>query len=75
MSEKSTVVVEVCPETGICSIVKGSGEKVDLMPDEVTQLRNAGDSEAAKSILAEIDPNFAEALDSATVAKIREHVK
>ena len=36
------VDVELCPETGICSIVRAGGTKTDLMPDEVQALRESG---------------------------------
>ena len=75
MSEDAKIVVEVCPETGICSIVKGSGQKVDLMPDELAQLRAAGGAAQAKAVLAEIDPAFAGALDAGALGRIREQVK
>ena len=25
--------IQLCPETGICSIIKENGKKVDLIPD------------------------------------------
>ena len=56
--------IELCPETGICSIIKGDGQKVDLMPDEVGAVRNAtGRSDAIKAAIAEADPAFAATLD------------
>ena len=56
--------IELCPETGICSIIKGDRQKVDLMPDEVGAVRNAtGQSNAIKSAIAEVDPDFAATLD------------
>lgn len=60
----SDLNVQVCPETGICSIIKGDGTKIDLMPDEVGGLRNAsGSPETIKQILAEVDSGFAESLE------------
>ena len=75
MSEARKVIVEVCPETGICSIVRDSGQKIDLMPDEVTQLRNADNAAAAQTMLADIDPAFAAALDADTLSDIRARLK
>ena len=62
--------IQLCPETGICSIIKEDGKKVDLMPDEVTQLRDAADGERVKQVLGEIDDSFAEALDAEETAHI-----
>ncbi len=60
----SNLNVQVCPETGICSIIKEDGTKVDLMPDEVGGLRKAsGNPENIKQILAEVDSGFAESLE------------
>ena len=59
----SDVRIELCPETGICSIVKDDASKVDLMPEEVAAIRNAGgDVAAIKAVVAECDASFAEAL-------------
>jgi hypothetical protein len=55
--------VELCPETGICSIMRKDGSKVDLMPDEVQTLRGVLDNPAsARSVLAEADAGFAASL-------------
>ena len=27
-----------CPKTGICSLIKENGEKIDLMSDELSQI-------------------------------------
>lgn len=56
--------VESCKETGICSILKENGGKIDLIADEVEQIRSAaGDVEKIKSILSEIDKTFPEDLN------------
>jgi len=68
-----TLKIELCPETGICSIGRGSTEKVDLMPDEVDALREAGgDAARIKAILAEADSAFAEGLSEEDVNKLAE---
>lgn len=55
--------IELCPETGICSIIKNDGTKVDLMPDEVKSLRVAlTDPDAAREVIAEADAGFAASL-------------
>lgn len=52
--------IQLCPETGICSIIKQDGSKVDLMPDEVGTLRDAlGNPDSARQVIAEADANFA----------------
>jgi hypothetical protein len=57
--------IELCPETGICSIIKGDGQKVDLMPNEVGDVRQAsGQLTAIQQAIAEVDPQFAAALDA-----------
>jgi len=58
------VTVELCPETGICTIMKADAGKVDLLPDEVAQIREAaGDAEGIRATLAEADKDFAGKLD------------
>ncbi len=55
--------IELCPETGICSIIKGNGTKVDLMPDEVEALQAAlADPAATRQVLADVDADFAKSL-------------
>ena len=55
--------IELCPETGICSLMKKDGRKVDLMPDEVRQLRTVlANPDAARNVIAEADAGFAAAL-------------
>ena len=68
--------VQLCPETGICSLIKEDGKKVDLMPDEVAQLRDAkGDADGIKRVLTEIDSSFADALDAGEAAQIAADLK
>lgn len=57
------LTVELCPETGICSIVKANGTKIDLMPDEATELQQAGSPAALRAVLADVDAKFAAQLD------------
>jgi hypothetical protein len=55
--------IQLCPETGICSIIKKNGTKVDLMPDEVRHLRAAlVNPDLARNVIAEADADFAAAL-------------
>ena len=55
--------IEKCPETGICSIIRADGKKVDLMPGEVIDLQEAGgDKSKIINILREVDDGFARSL-------------
>jgi len=67
----SDLNIQLCPETGICSIIKFDGTKVDLMPDEVAGLRDAsGDAEAVRQALASVDSGFAETLAHEQIKQI-----
>lgn len=72
----SELNIELCPETGICSIIKEDGKKVDLMPGEVAELRDAsGNPEGIKQAIAEADHAFAGGLDSDEIAQIASRLK
>ena len=63
--------VQLCPDTGICSIIRTNGKKIDLMPDEVEQLRTvSGKPDAIKRALAEVDSSFAEGLDASEIREV-----
>lgn len=63
--------VQLCPETGICSIIRKDGSKVDLMPDEVGGVRDAaGNAEAVRKALSEVDSDFAGKLKPEEIAEI-----
>ena len=63
--------IQLCPETGICSIIKADGTKVDLMPDEVNTLREAsGKPQAIKEVVADVDATFSEGLDAAELSQL-----
>lgn len=65
------LVVERCPETGICSIVKTGGKKIDLMPDEAEELKQVRSQPAKlRELLADIDPTFASSLSDEDVSRI-----
>ncbi len=67
----SDLNIQLCPETGICSIIKKDGKKIDLMPFEVEQVKNAdGDPQAIKNALADIDPDFVAELDSEEIGQV-----
>jgi len=68
--------IQLCPETGICSIIKNNGKKVDLMPFEVEQIKEAaGSKDAIKKAIADIDPDFAEELDSEEINQVSDTIK
>lgn len=68
--------IELCPETGICSIMKEDGKRVDLISDEVNQIKEAsGDSGKIRIVLASIDNGFAESLSLEELARISSEVK
>lgn len=72
----SELNVHLCPETGVCSIIKAEGKKIDLMPDEVSALREAaGNPDAIKQLLAEIDSGFAGELGPEETAQISDGLK
>lgn len=55
--------VELCPETGICSLIRPDSSKIDLMPDEVEAIRTAaGNPDKIRQVLADCDGTFAAAL-------------
>lgn len=69
------LTIELCPETGICSIIKGNGNKVDLMPDEVEAIRAAGgNADKIRDVLANCDESFAKALDSGELKQVSSEV-
>ena len=68
--------IELCPETGICSIMKTDGTKVDLMPGEVADMRDAaGNTEALKEAVSEADENFAASLSDDELAQLTSTLK
>jgi hypothetical protein len=63
--------IEVCPETGICSIVRSGTDKMDLMPNEVAAIRDAGaEANDIRAVLAEANASFAESLSEAELQNI-----
>jgi len=65
------VKIELCSETGICSIIKAGAYKVDLISPEVDQIRVAnGDAEVIKAVIGECDSLFASSLDADDIESI-----
>ncbi len=67
----SELNVSVCSETGMCSIMRSGTDKVDLMPSEWNDIKNAaGDIAKIRDIVSEADPTFAKNLSDEELANI-----
>lgn len=67
----SNLTIEVCPETGICSIVRADAAKIDLMPDEVADIReNGSDPQQVRAVIEATDHAFAVSLSADDYAHI-----
>lgn len=65
------ITVEACPETGICSIVRQNGLKMDLMPGEAAEAREAAQSpDALRGTLADINESFVASLTDEELAEL-----
>ena len=66
------LTIELCPETGICSLVKGGSDKTDLMPFEVDELKKLSpdDIEKIKAVIAQGNENFAKNLTAEDIKRI-----
>ena len=72
----TTLQIERCPETGICSIVRADNTKVDLMPDEVAAIAAAaGKPDAVRAVVGGADDSFAAKLSPAELAQIVKELK
>jgi hypothetical protein len=70
------MTIELCPETGICSLIRPDGSKADLLPDEVDALRGAGaDAKKLREVVAGSDAAFAASLSEAELKQIASEVK
>ena len=68
--------VQMCPETGICSIMNGEGAKIDMISTEVDELRSAaGDPQQLKKLLAQVDASFSEALTEDELDQLSQGIK
>lgn len=57
------MTIELCPETGLCSLVKGATNKIDLLPFEVEALKAAGtDLVKLRQVIDESDSAFAKGM-------------
>lgn len=70
------LIVEMCPETGICSLVKKGGQKTDLMPFEVDELKalSANDIEKVKELIAQGNQSFADNLTPEDIKQLLKHL-
>lgn len=66
----------MCPETGICSLVKPGGDKTDLMPFEVDEIRklSANDAEKIKDVIAMGNETFAKMLTPEEIKQILKQI-
>lgn len=72
---KSDLHIELCPETGICSVLRADRTKVDLMPDEVDAIAAAaGRVDAIRAVVSAADEAFAARLSPAELAQIAKHL-
>lgn len=68
------LTVNVCPETGICSIGRGGTDKIDLMPDEVADIKDAADIDSVKAVIVDNDADFAGTLTTDDLTYIKRSV-
>lgn len=67
--------IELCPETGICTIVKDDGTKLDLMPCELSDVQLASGPDAVREAVGEADARFARALTAEELDELKVRVK
>ena len=68
--------IELCPETGICSVFKGDGTKIDMMPGEVQQVKEAaGDAEKIKAVLAQVDSTFSSSMENEELSQLSDELQ
>ena len=68
--------IELCPETGICSVFKEDGTKIDMMPGEVQQIKDAaGDSDKIKEVLAQVDSSFSSTMETEELNQLSDELK
>jgi len=68
--------IHMCPETGICSVFKEDGTKIDMMPSEVADLKDAaGDAEKIKEIISQVDKSFTKDLGDEEIGQLTNELK
>lgn len=70
------LIVEMCPETGICSLVKQGNDKTDLMAFEVDKLKKLSpdDIEKIREIIAQGNEAFAKSLTPEDIKQIHSQI-
>ncbi len=63
--------VTICPDTQICTIVRGDKTQLDLMPCEMSDVQLASSREAMREAISEADPKFAKALSDAELDELK----
>ena len=68
--------IHMCPETGICSVFKEDGTKIDMMPGEVADLKDvAGDPEKIKEVISQVDKSFTDGLGDEEINQLTDELK
>ncbi|MHB0999919.1 MAG: hypothetical protein ACYC27_11800 [Armatimonadota bacterium] len=78
--EENNVQYELCPETGIGSLILGKDDaafRFDLMPDEAVELSNmvkSGNLDGARDLLVSILPESAETLKNVSIEELSKQI-
>ena len=68
--------IQICTETGICSIRNAQGGKIDIIADEVDQLRAAsGNPEQLKELISQVDPSFSSSLSDDDLQQLAQDIQ
>lgn len=68
--------IHMCPETGICSVFKEDGKKIDMMPGEVADLQDAaGDPAKIKEVISQVDKSFTDDLGDEEITQLADELK
>ena len=67
--------IHMCPETGICSVFKEDGTKIDMMPGEVADVKGAaGDTEKIREVLSQVDKKFSEDIGDEEIGQLNDEL-
>ena len=71
-----TIRVEVCSETGVCSLIRPDNTKADLLPGEVAAIATfAEQPEAVRAVIGAADDAFAARLTTAELEQIARELR
>lgn len=71
-----SIHVEICPETGVCSLIRPDNTKADLLPGEVSAIASfAGKPEAIRAVIGASDEGFAARLTTLELEQIGRELK